>query len=249
MGYWGVVNNCFKNSDIVLQIIDSRIPKDSINSEVIRKAEEMNKKVIFVFSKIDLISKENLENLRKKYENSFFVSVNKKGSILNLLKFLNSESEKENKTLRIALIGYPNVGKSSILNILVPNAKAKVSFVSGTTKKTQWIRVGNLRFMDTPGVISKFDNKVKVGLTASKDVHKLKNPDKVAYEIIKILRKQNIETLENGYGINVEEKDSNYDVLVKIGIKKNYLLKGGEIDENRTVTKIIEDWQRGKIKS
>lgn len=249
MGYWGVVNNCLKNADLILQIVDARIPKDSINTEVLRKANLMNKKVVFVFNKTDLIDEEHLAKLKEKYSESFFVSATKKNTLSPLIKYLNSQADSEKKSLRVALIGYPNVGKSSILNILAPNANAKVSSVSGTTKETQWIRVGNLRFMDTPGVISKFDNKVKVGLTASKDVHKLRNPDKVAYEILKVLRKQNTESLKKFYKIDFSEKESDYDVLLKVGKSLNYLSKGGEIDENRTVTKIIDDWQKGKIKS
>jgi hypothetical protein len=247
MGYWGVVNNSLKNADIILQIVDARIPKDSINIEILRKAETMHKKIVFVYNKTDLINKENLDKLKLKNPESFFVSANKKQSFTKLMNFLNEEAIKNNKSLRIALIGYPNVGKSSILNILAPQARAKVSSVSGTTRETQWIRIGNLRFMDTPGVIPRTDNKIKVGLTASKDVHKLKNPDKVAYEVIKVLRKQNPDSLKKFYGIKFTQEESYYEIFLKIAQKRKYLLKGGEIDENRTVTKIIEDWQRGRI--
>ena len=48
--------------------------------------------------------------------------------------------------------------------------------------------------------------------------------------------------------IDFEKNESDYNVLLKIGKKKNYILKGGDIDENRTVTQIISDWQKGKIK-
>lgn len=249
MGYWGVVNNNLKNADLIMLILDARIPEESRNKEVLRKAEEKNKKLIFIFNKCDLISQENLDLLRLKYPGSFFVSATNKKSILKIKKYLIDLSKNVDPALRVALIGYPNVGKSSILNILVPSTKAKVSSVSGTTKKTQWIREGNLRFMDTPGVIPRSDSKIRIGLTASKDAHKLKNPDKVAYEVIKVLRKQNLDALKNFYNVKIEKKDSDYDILLKIGEKRKYLEKGGNIDENRTVTQIISDWQKGKIKS
>jgi len=248
MGYWGVVNNSLKNSDIILLILDARIPEESRNREILRKANELHKKIIFVFNKCDLISKENLDKLKEKYHDSFFISATNKDSLRILKNHLVDLGKDIKPSLRISLIGYPNVGKSSILNILVPKTRAKVSSKSGTTKETQWVREGNLRFMDTPGVIPRSDSRVSIGLTASKDAHKLRNPDKVAYEIIKVLRKQNLEALKNYYKVDFEKKDSDYDVLLKIGKKKNYILKGGDIDENRTVTQIISDWQKGKIK-
>lgn len=248
MGYWGVVNNSLKNSDVILLVLDARIPEESRNREVLRKATLMHKKLIFVFNKCDLISKDNLKRLKEKYPDSFFISATKKDSLKKIKRYLIGLGKDLKPSLRISLIGYPNVGKSSILNILVPKTKAKVSSKSGTTKEVQWIREGNLRFMDTPGVIPRSDSKIRVGLTASKDAHKLRNPDKVAYEIIKVLRKQNIEALKNFYNVDFKKEDSDYEILLKIGRKKNYLEKGGDIDENRTVTKIISDWQKGKIK-
>lgn len=247
MGFWGVVNNALKNADVILQIVDARIPKESVNKEIIKKAELMNKEIIFVYNKTDLIDKQNLNKLKKQNPEYFYVNARDKKTLSKLIKFLHKKADDEQKTLRIALIGYPNVGKSSILNIIAPRAKAKVSSVSGTTKETQWIRIGNLRFMDTPGVIPKRDNKIQVGLTASKSVYKLKNPDKVAYKIIKVLKKQNPESLKKFYKIDFKDKEGEYDILLKIGEQKKYYIKGGEIDENRTVVKIIEDWQKGRI--
>lgn len=249
MGYWGVVNNSLKNADVILLIIDSRVPKESINTEVVRKAKLLGKEVIFVFNKTDLVSKNSLEKLRIKYKDSFFVNINNRKSILEIYEYLKEKSKNYKKSLRVAIVGYPNVGKSSILNIIAPKTRAKVSAISGTTKKTQWIRLGNIRFMDTPGVIPRYDSKTKLGITASKDAHKLKNPEKVAYEIIKILKNKNPIALKEYYRINFDNENDEYDIFYKIGLQKKFLIKGGEIDENRTAIKIIEDWQKGKIKS
>ncbi len=249
MGYWGVVNNSLKNSDVILLIVDSRVPKESINTEVVRKARLLGKEVILVFNKTDLVNENNLVKLKTKYKDSFFVNINDKKSILDVYGYLKEKSKDYKKSLRVAIVGYPNVGKSSILNIIAPKTKAKVSAISGTTKKTQWIRLGNIRFMDTPGVIPKYDGKVRLGITASKDAHKLKNPEKVAYEIIKILKNKNPVALREYYRIDFEDKSSEHDIFNKIGVQRKFLVKGGEVDENRTAVKIIEDWQRGRIKS
>ncbi len=251
MGYWGVVNNCLKNADIIVLILDARIPEETKNAEIQKKALEMCKEIVFVFNKSDLISNVQLKEIKKSYPNSFFVSAEKKYGIRNLRRYLDKKGEeytaKRHKSMRIALVGYPNVGKSSVLNLLVPEASAKVSFVSGTTKKTQWIRSKHLRFMDSPGVIPRKDRTVKVGITSSKDVEKLKHPEKIAANIIEVIRKQGDKPIEVLYKIDIVPTMDTYDVFLEIGAKKKFLIKGGEVNENRTAKLIVSDWQKGKL--
>ena len=105
--------------------------------------------------------------------------------------------------------------------------------------------------MDSPGVVPFGDRNVQIGMTASKDPHKIKNPEKVAIRIIEFLIKKNRALLRKFYDIDVEgesrDKDA-YEVFEDIARKKGFLLKGGIVDENRTSIKIIDDWQRGRIK-
>ncbi len=251
MGYWGVVNNCLKNADVIVLILDARIPEETRNVEIQKRGATMHKEVVFVFNKSDLISNAQMKEIKHNHPNAFFVSAAKKRGIRDLRKYLEdrgNEYEKwKHKSMRIAMVGYPNVGKSSVLNLLVPEARAKVSFVSGTTKKTQWIRSGNLRFMDSPGVIPSKDRSVKVGITSSKDVQKLKHPEKIAANVIEVIRKQGDKPLENLYKIEIVSTMDTYDVFLEIGKKKGFLLKKGEINENRTAKLIVSDWQKGKL--
>ena len=246
MGFWPVVLNVLKNSDIVLLLVDARMPEITRNSEIIEKVEKMKKRLTLVFNKSDLINKQEIKNLKKIYPSAYFVSGTKKTGVKRLKAYLVNLSENWNSTtLRVGLVGYPNVGKSTLINLLAPSAKAKVSSISGTTKKTQWIRVDKLRIMDSPGVIPFGDRKTKMGITSAKDPHKIKNPEKVATRIIEFLGKRDDETLERFY--KVKKQETNYELFLEIGKKMNYLIKGGEIDENRTAIKIIKDWQSGKI--
>jgi ribosome biogenesis GTPase A len=162
--------------------------------------------------------------------------------------------------LRVGIVGYPNIGKSTLINLIVPDAKAKVSSVSGTTRKTQWARSGRLRVMDSPGVIPFGDRKVQIGMTAAKDPHRIKNPEKVAVRIIEHLIKRGVKIYgigasrgnrkytgaAMGNGGNGDKMDA-YEIFEEIGRKKGYLIKGGEVDENRISIKVIDDWQKGKI--
>lgn len=266
MGFWPIVLNVIRNSDVVLLLVDSRMPEIARNSEIIRavhgipfregkskdfpsssgKVSSMKgKRLVIVFNKSDLVGRKDIEKLKKKYPEAFFISATKKIGVNRLRKTLENMAENWNRSsLRVGLVGYPNIGKSTLINLLVPEAKAKVSSVSGTTKKTQWVRKGRLRIMDSPGVIPFGDSGAQLGMTASKDPHKIKNPEKVAIRIIEFLNERGGNILEKFYGVSGGDS---YDLFEKIGKKKGYLVKGGEVDENRTAIKIIDDWQKGKI--
>jgi len=222
------------------------MPEITRNSEILEKATRMKKRIIIVFNKCDLVRRDEVEKLKSEYPDSYFVSGLKKEGVKKLKAYLDNLADNWSRpSLRVGIVGYPNVGKSTLINLLAPRAYAKVSSVSGMTKKTQWVRNGRLRIMDSPGVIPFGDRKVKVGMSSAKDPHKLKNPEKVAFEIIDYLMRKDSRVLEKFYGVK-DAKDI-WDLFEKIARKKNYLVKGAEVDENRTATQIISDWQKGRI--
>jgi len=235
-------------SDIVLEILDARYIEETRNVAIEEEIDKLGKKLIFVFNKCDLISDKDISKLKKDYANGFFVSSLKRTGIKVLREALVNMSENwEREGLRLGIVGYPNAGKSSLINALVPQARLKVKSVSGTTKKTEWLRMGRLRIMDSPGVIPSGDDKIKIGLTASKDPHKIRNPEKVAFKIVEFIMRKRVDVLERFYAVEVSEGESVYDVFLGIGKKKGFLLKGGVVDENRCAIRIIDDWQRGRI--
>jgi len=246
MGFWPVVLNVLRNSDVILLLVDARMPEISRNSEIVSKVKGMKeKRLVLVFNKSDLISRKEIEKLKKEYPNAFFISATKRTGVKELRRTLENMAENWNRpSLRAGFVGYPNIGKSTLINLLAPSAHAKVSAMSGTTKKTQWVRTGRLRIMDSPGIIPFGDRKVQVGMTASKDPHKIKNPEKVAIRIIEFLMKKDKRLLKKYYRA---EGENAYEMFEDIGRKMGYLIKGGEIDENRIAIKVIDDWQRGKI--
>ena len=98
--------------------------------------------------------------------------------------------------------------------------------------------------MDSPGVIPFGDEKIRIGMTVAKDPHKIRNPEKVAFFLLggneKVVR-----AIKKFYGVDVEGAEEMFEA---IGRKRGYLIKGGLVDENRTAIRIIEDWQRGRIR-
>jgi len=236
-----VVLNVLRNSDVVLLLVDARMPEVGRNSEIVNKIRE-GKQLVYVFNKIDLVGKKGLGELKKEYPDAFFVSCKKRTGVKDLKRMLVEMAEgRDRSSLRVGVVGYPNIGKSSLINLLAIGARVKVSPVSGTTKKTQWVRDKKLRIMDSPGVIPFGDSGARVGVMSGKDAHKIKNPEKVAIKIIEFLIGRGVKI----YGVS---GDDAYEVFDDIGRKKGYLVKGGEIDENRVAIKVIEDWQRGRIR-
>ena len=237
-----------KDADIVLFVLDARMPEFSRNRDLESKLEESNKEFLLVFNKIDLISKEALEKLKSQNKDAFFVSSDKNIDINRLRLALQIKAKKSHyEKLEIGIVGYPNVGKSALTNVLSRSAKTQVSSKAGTTKGNQWASSNQFRIVDSPGVIPFEDDEAKLGILGAKNPEKLKNPELVATEIIKIFLNLNPEKLEQFYAFKIKEVDE-YEVMLQIGCAKKLLKKGGLVEENRTSMMIIRDWQTGKLK-
>jgi len=247
MGFWTIVNKVIGESDIVVFVLDARMPEMSWNDEIDRIITRKKKILVVVFNKIDLISAEELNRLKIKHKGAFFVSGINNIGLKDLKTGLLIQGKRMGLFLpRIGVVGYPNVGKSAIINALAHRSRAKVSAKSGTTRGVQYIKVGDLKILDSPGVVPYEDKEVKLGLLAAKNPEKLRNPEKVAVNVISLFLEQNVEALEKFYNIKVSEDP--YDIFTDIGKKRGFLAKGGVVDERRTAITIVRDWQRGKIK-
>jgi hypothetical protein len=269
--YWEVIRRIVEESDLVLEILDSRLVELSRNEKVEEIVEEIGRPLIYVVNKSDLVSKESLrrqvEKLKEKGSVIFISAKSPKASKVLLYaikkafkKYGKRESVERGKfdpkplyreakgEIVVGILGYPNVGKSSIINALAHKKKVKVSKKSGTTHGIHWIRANDeIKLIDSPGVIPlKKDDEVRYGLIGAMDTERLKNPELVAHAIIELFLDGNRKAFEKFY--NVEVGDSSVEEIVeKIGLRKSYLLKGGVADENRVFLDIIRDWQQGRL--
>lgn len=249
MGYWDVVRNTIRKGDIILVVLDARMPELSRNKDVERLVSKMGKIGFMVFTKIDLVSNAHLSRLKREYKGAFFVS-GLKNIGMNYLRtqiFITAKRERIDLP-KVGVVGYPNIGKSAIINALAHSAKTAISSVAGTTKGIQYVKAGTLRVIDSPGVFPYGDDEVKLGLLAARNPEQLKSPELVACKIIEMLIESNKKSLEKNYGIKIDGKKDSYDLMLEIGEKRKFLIKGGVIDENRTAVQIIRDWQKGKLR-
>ena len=238
--FGSIVREVITQSDVVVQVIDARLFDLTRNEELERLVVLADKRLIFAVNKCDLVDKDWLEHKCKSLPNSVFVSSTKKlgFSILREMIYkVAAKSKQSEDDIKVGVIGYPNVGKSSVINGLKGRMSASVGARSGHTKGKQLVRVTNrIMLVDTPGVIP-IDNTdpIRLALLASKNPDQLKMPDLVAEEILAMVSNPILESI---YGATT---------LEEIAMKRGKLIKGGEPDINTISRVIILDWQKGKL--
>lgn len=243
--FWRHVNIVIRQADIIIEVLDARNIYESRNIEIERKVKKLRKKILYVINKCDLVeNKEELERWKIKLRPSIFISSKDHlGTTILKKKILEMSRGKE---VVVGVLGYPNVGKSSLINALSGRGAAKTSSESGFTKGIQKIRVDNkILVIDTPGVLPyKEKAEFKHGKLGAISYSKIKNPEYVALNFIE----ENKDLVVDYYNLNVKKTDEADDILEKLALKFKRLQKGGKPDLEATSRTLLKDWQTGKIK-
>ena len=247
-GFWIVVKDIIKRADVVLEVLDARMPDLTRNEQLEKYALDSGKRLLLVINKKDLISDSAVRSIEESHAGMDYALVSSKShkDMNKLIGLIKSKSKRDK--LKVAFIGYPNTGKSSLINILSRGGKAKTSLESGLTKGMQLITGrGSLMLIDTPGVVP-YGNReeVMLGLTSAISPDKLKDPESVAYELIGIFKKNNPLALEKEYGLNAALDAE--ELLLEFGKKRFMLRKGGVVDERRAAIQFLTEWHKGKIR-
>lgn len=252
--YKMLVKDVIKKADVLLEIVDARFPQETRNSHVEDDIIRLGKPFIIVLNKCDLVSKKSLDSSKSALSSVapavFISSKDRSGTTILRHKIMEIAAINgiKDRDILVGCLGYPNVGKSSVINGVTGRHRASTSAISGHTKGVQFVNAGShIKFIDTPGVIP-FDehDEYMQGLLAIKDSTHLKDTEGVALRIIEKMCAENKEALESAYNIRIEGQDS-YAILELIGTQSNYLKKKGEVDEMRVAKRIIDDWQRGVL--
>lgn len=247
--------------DVVIELIDARIPYSSKNPDIDKLAE--NKKRVILLNKSDMADDNLTKQWKEHFEKSGYAVAIINSKTGNGIKAINDLVLKVcaekiardrakgilNRPIRAMIVGIPNVGKSTFINSFAGKACAKTGNKPGVTKGKQWIRLNkNVELLDTPGVLwPKFEDQ-QVGLriawigSINEDIL---NPYDLAVKLCEYLYQNYPGILNTKYGI--DECESGEEMLLRIAIKRACLLKGGVPDTNRVAIFVMDDFKNGRI--
>ena len=248
--------------DIVVELLDARVPLSSRNPDIDQLAN--NKFRLVILNKADLADEEGnrlWENYFK--EKGFYVlRVNsQKGQGIKNVKGMIMEACKEkmerdrkrgimNRPIRAMVAGIPNVGKSTFINSFAGKACAKTGNKPGVTKGKQWIKINkDVELLDTPGILwPKFEDQT-VGLHLAfigsiKD--EIIQVEELSLNLIQYLQEKYPVLLKERYGLP-EEEMTPVQTLAKIGEIRDRKKQGGEVDLEKAAALVMEDFRSGKM--
>ena len=256
--------------DVVIELLDARIPKSSRNPDI--QGMLKNKKKIVILNKSDLAdekeTKKWIEYFKKKNILAIDVDSNQGKGIKQVSQAIEKIMEDElkiqnskgriRKTIRVMIVGIPNVGKSSFINRISKKTTMTVGNKPGVTRQKLWIRIGNqIELLDTPGVLwPKFESE-EVGLNLAYTgsiKEEILEKTEITYNLLKFLDENYSSNLYAKYKISEQEIDEIKDnpqytleLMYLIGKKRGALISGGNIDEEKVAKIILDDFKNGRI--
>ena len=260
--------------DIVVEILDARIPISSRNPDIEQYIN--SKKRLIILNKFDLADMDENQKWVKLYKSqgieAVLVNSNSGEGMNNAIKKI-EEINKDNKekfenkgrigkAIRVMVLGIPNVGKSSFINRVAKKNSATVGNKPGVTRQKQWIRINNnIELLDTPGVLwPKFENEdIALNLAYTGTIKDDILPIiEIGYNLLKLLIKEYPEKIIERYKLekeeiekilnsDIEENEKILEIMHMIGRKRGVLISGGNIDEEKVAKIILEEFRSGKI--
>ncbi|WP_122638519.1 MULTISPECIES: ribosome biogenesis GTPase YlqF [unclassified Romboutsia] len=257
-----LVRNNLKLVDVVVELLDARIPYSSKNPDIDKLAG--NKPRVVILNKSDLADKNKLNRWINYYKQQGIKAIpvdTMKGSGLNKLieecknvtkdkmDALKEKGRKE-RPIRIMIVGVPNVGKSSIINKLTGRKSTVTGDKPGVTKGKQWVRLkGNLELLDTPGILwPKFeDQEVALNLAFSRAIKdEVLDVETLALKLIEKLIIIEPEKLKARYKLE-ELGETGLETMDMIGRKRGFITGRKELDYTRIAFTVLNEFREGKI--
>lgn len=246
--------------DIVLEIIDARIPESSRNpmlDDILK-----DKPRLIIMNKVDLSDPKENQKWINKFKNDGIVAIpmNSKerinvGKIYDIAREIladkfkkHEEKDIDNPLIRMMIVGVPNSGKSTFINNVAQRKGARVGNRPGVTQAKQWIKTNsNLQLLDTPGVLwPKFDDRTGLHLSYTNAIKdEVVSIEDLTLYFLKEMAKEYPENLKERYG--VDPTMDAIDIYEAIAKKRGAIIAGGDFDYTRTATIILNDFRSGKL--
>jgi ribosome biogenesis GTPase A len=251
-------------ADVVAEIVDARIPESSRNPEL--DSLLSGKPRLLLLNKSDLADASKTAKWKAWYAQQGVTALPvdcKSGSGLNAVLPTVREMLKEQieswkqkgmvgRTIRIMVVGIPNIGKSSFINKMAKTGVAKVEDRPGVTRGNQWYTIGKgYELLDTPGVLwPKFeDPRVGEHLAFTGAVRdEVLDGEQLAARLAWTLLQQEPEKLKTRYKLAANLKVENgYELLTAIAKRRGMLVSGGDADTERASVMLLDEFRSGKI--
>ena len=252
-----------KNVDAVCEILDARIPISSRNPDV----DELTagKPRLVVLNRVDQADPGETRRWTAYFREKGYavLEANAKGgagtaqfaaAVRELLRdklAAWAQRGQAGRTVRVMVLGIPNVGKSTFINKVARRKTARAEDRPGVTRSKQWVPVDStLELLDTPGILwPRFDDPEvgkRLAFTgAIKD--DVVDMEELACYLMDYLGRRYAPVLEERYKIDVQPEDSGYDLLEKAGRKRGFLMRGAQVDTQRMARVLLDEFRGGKL--
>ncbi|MBR5682210.1 MAG: ribosome biogenesis GTPase YlqF [Ruminococcus sp.] len=250
--------------DAVVEIVDARLPLSSQNPEMDKMTKGKPRMVLL--NKSDLADERTtqlwIDYFRANGKEAAAIDC-KSGrglkSIIPTIKktILKEVMEKRQKngmstsSVRLMIVGIPNVGKSSLINKMAGSKRAKVEDRPGVTRAKQWVKLdNNTELLDMPGVLwPKFEDQstaVRLAFTGaiSDDILDIET---LAMKLLVYLSENYGNSLKERYKIELTGNESGLELLENIGKKRGMMIAGGEVNTERAAITILDEFRSGKL--
>lgn len=257
-----MVQNNLKLVDVVIELLDARIPLSSKNPEIDKLAH--NKPRVVVLNKSDLSDRAKLNKWISYYQSKGIKAIpvdTLKGSGVNKIveecknvtkekmDALKEKGRKE-RAIRVMIVGVPNVGKSSLINKLTGRKSTQTGDRPGVTKGKQWVRLkGNLELLDTPGILwPKFeDQKIALNLAFTRAIKdEILDIDTLGLKFIEKMSEIEPEKLKARYKLDSLGEEP-LKTMEMIGRKRGFILGRNELDYTRIAKTVLNEFREGKL--
>ncbi len=248
--------------DLVIELVDARIPYSSRNPDIDKLAQ--GKSRVILLNKSDLCDDRKSDEWIDYFQSKGFLVVKldsrNKSNMKNIKTIIAKACEEKkakdrkkgiiNRPVRAMVVGIPNVGKSTFINSFAGKSCAKTGNKPGVTKGKQWIKLNkDVELLDTPGILwPKFDDEmVGTNLAYIGSINdQIINMTELALELIEFLQTRYPGRLAERYGENIDSSEAPQ-IIGEIAKVRGCLKKGGEIDYDKAVSILFDDFRSGKI--
>lgn len=243
--------------DGLIYVLDARCPAASFNEKLLKISGV--KPVLYILNKSDLADNkaDSLLNIIGGNKGNAVkinaANASSRKTILRALdKLVEEKREKNlqkgyNKVFRFMVVGVPNTGKSTVINLLAGSKRTVTGDKAGVTRGKQWIRLENFELLDTPGTMPpSFDNqKLALHLAYVGSINDdILDLDDIALALLEELSEKYPERLEERYGIC---GGAPIEMLEAVAKRRGLILRGGEYDYERAIRAVLDDFRKGRL--